>query len=126
MSKGIVDVLEDLVKSNDIFLNRNRKVGSVGKKRKDKAEDVVAVMSLEMLLHVFIYLDSILLCESVGRNVVRRSVEGVVEVIVKSVGIILKFVHVVGGNTECPSFVSGFSLFGEPMWIGCRGSRTSS
>ena len=126
MSKGIVDVLEDLVKSNDIFLNRNRKVGSVGKKRKDKAENVVAVVSLEMLLHVFINLDFILLCESVGRNVVRRSVEGVVEVIVKSVGIVLKFVHVVGGNTESPSFIRFFSLIGEPMWIGCRGNRTSS
>ena len=100
MSKGIIDVLEDLVKSNDIFLDRNREGGSVGKKRKDKAEDVVAVMSLKVLLHVFIYLDSILLCESVGRNVVRRSVVGVVEVIVKLVGIVLKFVHVVGGNTE--------------------------
>ncbi len=126
MSKGVIDVLEDLVKSNDIFLNLNRKVGSVGKKRKDKAEDVVAIVSLEMLLHVFINLDPILLCESVGRNEVRRSVVGVVEIIEKSVCIVLKFVHVVGGNTECPSLVRCFTLIGEPVWIGCRGNRTSS
>ena len=83
-------------------------------------------MSLEMLFHVFIDLDSILLCESMRRNVVRRNVEGVVEIIVESVGIILKFVHVVGSNTEYPSLERCFPLIGEPMWIGCRGNRTSS
>ena len=65
-------------------------------------------MSLKMLLHVFIYLDSILLVKALSGNIFSRGMELCVEIIEKSFEIVLKFEHVVGGNHVGASFVDYF------------------
>jgi hypothetical protein len=85
----------------------------------NKVQDVVALVTLKVSLHIFVDLDSILLVKFLGRDVLGGGMELGVEAVKSAFEVVLKFTLIIGWHHVSAPFVINFIVETVAMRIIC-------